>query len=351
MDFQAMLKAEKARAKAESAATAAAAAAAFAGSQHLPVFNDLGGGIAICEAFLTDAEQRALTTSIDAIPTGDWAELTQRRLLNLGGVPHPSGSWSEPLPPDITSLCVARLTQLSAFPPEAPPDHVLLNEYHQGAGIDPHRDGPLFLPTAAIVSLEGDAVMEFFTEQQQQQQTGAAVASGSGVPSAGDACDGDDGALSGAMAARHPALVAVRSVLLRAGSCLVFRGEAYTTLRHGIADAAVDIVQPHCANARMPTALPAALPAALHAGASSPPVLSPEPLPVPSPGFAPAPAPAVGDRVARPPRRRSLTLRKLANVANAVGAFEVLGIEEEAERLRRRAWWLGSISEKPRPVG
>lgn len=271
MDFQAMFRAELAAQRAAEAAAAAAPSAVVHPAPPLPPLIPLGLGISYCGGFLSPQEQAALTSAIDAIPQRDWALLPKRRLLNLGGVPHPSGAWAEPLPQPIAACVAAKLAALGAFPSEAPADQVLLNEYARGAGIGAHQDGPLYLPRAAIVSLGGDAVLRFSRDKK-----GAA---------------------------------AVASVVLRAGSLVVFEGEAYEELVHSIADAEADVVGPEALNAAL-------------AGC------------------------AVGDALRRPPRRLSLTLRRLAHVARRFGAFEVAEAEVEAERKRRTAWWLASISEK-----
>ena len=41
------------------------------------------------------------------------------------------------------------------------PQHVLVNEYQPGQGIDAHRDGPLYEPRVAILSLGSHATFEF----------------------------------------------------------------------------------------------------------------------------------------------------------------------------------------------
>ena len=271
-----MLAAERAAFHSEAAATAAAAAAPAAAPacSPPPPLHPVGPpslGLAYCEAFLSPAEACSLTAAIDAFPASEWATLTKRRLLNLGGVPHPSGSWSEPLPPAIVSAVAPRLAALGVFPAAAPVNQILLNEYRDGAGIGGHKDGPLFLPKVAIVSLGGDALLHFSREGP-----------------AGPPC---------------------ASVLLRAGSLVVFEGEAYG-LFHYINDAAMETVDGavvvNCAAA----------------GA------------------------AAGEVVARPARRLSLTLRRLAHVERAFGRFDAVPADVEEERRRRRRWWLSSISEK-----
>jgi hypothetical protein len=55
---------------------------------------------------------------------GGWARLHRRSLLNLGGVPHPSGTISEHLPPPLLTLC-QRVRDSGALPFTA--DQCLLN--------------------------------------------------------------------------------------------------------------------------------------------------------------------------------------------------------------------------------
>ena len=118
MDFAAMMKAEKARDAAERLIEIEKARTIrknFCHLPELPVLVDLGHGIRYCDAFLSATEAAELVVAIDQQPAGAWHTLTQRRLLNLGGVPHPSGSWSEPLPETITGLVTSRLVAMGVF--------------------------------------------------------------------------------------------------------------------------------------------------------------------------------------------------------------------------------------------
>lgn len=208
MDFRALFAAERAAQHAAHSAASAAAASppAAAPAPPPPPLLPVAPGLSYCNAFLNPAEAAALTMAIDAIPTSQWAPLTKRRLLNLGGVPHPSGSWAEPLPSSLCALVRPRLAALGvSF------DQILLNEYLSGAGIGGHKDGPCFAPRAAIVSLGGDALLHF------------SKAGPEGPPCA--------------------------SVLVRANSLVVFEGEAYTGLFHYIEDTAVEEVPATCVNA------------------------------------------------------------------------------------------------------
>lgn len=55
-----------------------------------------------------------------------------------------------------------RLQEEHLFPKT--PNHVLVNEYLPGQGIDPHEDGPIYYPCATIISLESEIVMDFYAK-------------------------------------------------------------------------------------------------------------------------------------------------------------------------------------------
>ena len=133
-----------------------------------------------------------------------WAPLPRRRLLSVGGTPHPDGAWTEPLPPCLRAL--ARRAA-SFFPDGRLPDQALVNEYVEGSGIAAHADGPLYEPCAVIVSLESSARLDFFADRSR-----------------------------------------VASVLLRPRSVVAFADAAYLSLKHGIAAARADTVDDHVRN-------------------------------------------------------------------------------------------------------
>jgi len=96
------------------------------------------------------------------------------------------------------------------------PNQCLLNEYSDGQGIQMHKDGPLYESYAVVISLQGDAVMEFASRS-------------------GDA---------GARAYRTES-----SLLLQRRSLLLFAKLAYETLYHGIRKAKADTIEHHILNA------------------------------------------------------------------------------------------------------
>ena len=95
--------------------------------------------VAIYEDFVTADEAEAL---VEGAYAGTWSEMTNRRVQNLGGVPHPDGMISEPLPEWLVPLC-SQLVDCGAF--QEAPNHCLLNEYLPAGGIAPHRDGPRYI--------------------------------------------------------------------------------------------------------------------------------------------------------------------------------------------------------------
>ena len=153
--------------------------------------------------FIDEREARALATVLRRLD--GWAPLPRRRLLSVGGTPHPDGAWTEPLPP-----CLRALARRAAafFPDGRLPDQALVNEYVEGSGIAPHADGPLYEPCAVIVSLESSARLDFFADGNER----------------------------------------ISSVLLRPRSVVSFSDAAYLSLKHGIAAARADAVDDRVRN-------------------------------------------------------------------------------------------------------
>jgi len=116
-----------------------------------------------CPEWLTLAEEAQLITLIDSDPK-NWQNLTRRRLKMYGGIPvsHSDGMIEESLPEWLQylfdklrsiHLVAARNIQFN---------HVLLNEYQNGMGIASHSDGPLYENFVIILSLAGNAVIDFY---------------------------------------------------------------------------------------------------------------------------------------------------------------------------------------------
>jgi len=179
---------------------------------HLVQLPDCPSSVWYCDNFLEPSEAANIEHAIRTqhVP-GDWMQLTKRRLLNLGGVPHSDGMIEEALPHWLQPL-LDRLLQSGAF--TSRPNQCLLNEYDERHGIDPHRDGPLFEPRAAVVSLCSSALLRFWEPHSDHKDPDAAVS----------------------------------SVLMRPGSLVVFSGHAYDQLYHGVVDASEEVIDGRTAN-------------------------------------------------------------------------------------------------------
>ncbi len=107
---------------------------------------------------------------------------------------------SAPLPLFLAQIS-KRLVSLGLFEgsPHGLPNHVLVNEYLAGQGIDPHKDGCVYHPTVATITLGAHAVLDLSRKE---------VGEGKGEY--------------------------VGSLLQTPRSCLVTSGVVYTDYLHGI---------------------------------------------------------------------------------------------------------------------
>ena len=143
----------------------------------------------------------------------NWRVLRGRRVQNWGGLPHIRGMFAVELP-NFLDFCVKELVSVGIFGEEAPPNHVLINDYAAGQGIDAHEDGPAYEACAAILSLQSALVMDFSDVDVQ--------------------CAEMDG--------KSNERQRVGSLLLKRRSVVVLVGYAYTRLWHGIAPRTEDVV-------------------------------------------------------------------------------------------------------------
>lgn len=89
-----------------------------------------------------------------------WTQLKTRRLQCWGGSPNIEDNLENTLPSWLNEICNA-FVQNGFFPPDFPPNHVLINEYQPGQGIMHHTDGPRYLDKVIIISLGSSTVMNF----------------------------------------------------------------------------------------------------------------------------------------------------------------------------------------------
>lgn len=171
-------------------------------------------GLTYRDEYVTRDEEQTLLSAIDAHPHA-WKSLHNRRLQNWGGLPHIKGMIRTPLPHFVQPV-VTQLRRDGVFAAHEPPDHVLVNRYAPGQGIDAHVDGPAYKPTAAIVSLLAPLTMQFYKP----------------LPSAGG----------------HRDLLG--SLVLRPRSLLVLTGSVYHDVLHAIAEREQDELDTSVLNRR-----------------------------------------------------------------------------------------------------
>ena len=123
---------------------------------HLPSMPDRS---CYFPSFVSERDEEILLQHILGAPAERWVPGNGRRTQNWGGRPGEL-KVAEALPSWLQQL-VAALVQHGAWPAdEAPPNHVIINDYEPGAGLTPHTDGPLYAARVATLSLMSDVVIE-----------------------------------------------------------------------------------------------------------------------------------------------------------------------------------------------
>jgi alkylated DNA repair dioxygenase AlkB len=275
---------------------------------------------------ITPQEASMLVSQLLALP--GWRMLPQRRLLSLGGTPHPSGAWTEPLPPFLAALAMRMAPCFHGHVP----DQVLVNEYCDGQGIDAHNDGPLFESEVCILSLESSALLEFVHPVETTLEGSALNNPSPRPPLVSRAAPGAmaDPAAVGLVRADKAAVVVAASVLLQPRSVVVFSGPAYAQVQHRIQGRMRDPIDVLCVNA-VPSS------GTCEGGGGS--------------AFVTAAARAgvqVGLSVRRAPRRISITFRRIKHVTRRLRDTTDLALlysEDRAEIRRRADWWARSVAE------
>uniref|UniRef100_A0A8W7PP06 Fe2OG dioxygenase domain-containing protein n=1 Tax=Anopheles coluzzii TaxID=1518534 RepID=A0A8W7PP06_ANOCL len=170
--------------------------------------------------FITKEEECAIMQAVDKTPRPRWTQLSNRRLINYGGVPHPKGMIAEDIPVWLHHY-VERINQLNVYAEGIKANHVLVNEYLPGQGIMPHLDGPLFFPTITTISCGSHTVLEYYEQTED--------------------ASGQSG--SGSLVRQHKT-----SVLLEPRSLLVVKDDMYHKYLHSIAEREEDTIDARVAN-------------------------------------------------------------------------------------------------------
>ena len=213
----------------------------------------------------------------------EWLEVGGRDVAIFGGVPHPSGAILEKLPTWLAPIA----DHLKPYFEGNTPNQVLLNRYDENQGIHFHNDGPLYLSTAAILSFNNDALLEFQPNHSPITSAADDIHTSSCNPE-------------------------VYSVYLPSNSLFVFSDSAYHDYEHGIRSDTYNIlINEHCLNAKVMNI-------------------------------------SVGDIISKKSqtKRYSLTFRYVKNVVKILEEFGPCNEEERSEIKRRLNWWLQSITDQ-----
>nr|XP_022331686.1 alpha-ketoglutarate-dependent dioxygenase alkB homolog 6-like [Crassostrea virginica] len=176
--------------------------------------------------FISKEEEQYLLHHVTSAPKPKWTQLSNRRLQNWGGLPHPKGMVAEEIPQWL-KLYMEKVAALGFFGDKTP-NHVLVNEYLAGQGIMPHEDGPLYHPVVSTISLGSHTLLEFYQPlnsedlpcDKQKEQTSF-----------------EDRFLT--------------SILLEPRSLVFVCDEMYKTYLHGISERTVDKITDSIANIEM----------------------------------------------------------------------------------------------------
>ncbi|XP_034942373.1 alpha-ketoglutarate-dependent dioxygenase alkB homolog 6 [Chelonus insularis] len=110
--------------------------------------------------FITEEEENEIIKNVNESPLPKWTQLSNRRLQNWGGIPHPKGMIAEEIPKWLQKY-VDKVSALNVFSNKTSPNHVLINEYLPNQGIMGHTDGPLFHPIVTTISCGSHTLLEF----------------------------------------------------------------------------------------------------------------------------------------------------------------------------------------------
>lgn len=188
-------------------------------------------------------------TYVDNTPKPKWTQLSNRRVINYGGVPHPNGMIAEELPEWLKAK-VTTLNNLGKNYPflcfdscqidqyrliceglfdEVHANHVLVNEYLPGQGIMAHSDGPLFYPVICTISCGSHCLLEFYEKGTDEVQS-------------------TNGKGSDAKETANPKRNFVCQLLIEPGSLLILKDDMYSKYLHSISEVGEDLITNSIAN-------------------------------------------------------------------------------------------------------
>ncbi|KAF8763995.1 Alpha-ketoglutarate-dependent dioxygenase like protein [Argiope bruennichi] len=172
--------------------------------------------------FITPSEESQLLEKIYSSPKPKWKTLSNRRLQNWGGLPHPKGMIQEKLPEWLLNY-VDKVGTLGIFPGKLPQTCLIMN---MAPDKDlPHEDGPLFYPTIATINLGSHTVLDYYEKP----------------------CSSENSESEHQIENCHY----VGSLLLERCSLLLVKDDLYTKYLHGIKEITTDVIDENIKNLSM----------------------------------------------------------------------------------------------------
>lgn len=193
-----------------------------------------------------------ILAQVDNTPKPKWTQLSNRRVINYGGVPHPNGMIVEDLPkwlkdkvvtlnnlgkfpiPNLVTIYLFNLFRSTGLFDKAHANHVLVNEYLPGQGIMAHSDGPLFYPVICTISCGSHAILEFYEKDNDNDVV--RTTSGNIAPAAQPT----------STSCEKRKLVC--QLLIEPGSLLILKDDMYNKYLHSISDVTEDLITNNIAN-------------------------------------------------------------------------------------------------------
>lgn len=170
---------------------------------------------------ISEKEEDILLSAVSKSPEPCWTNLSNRRLQNVGGVPHEKGMIPVQIP-DWLQTAVDLVNGMNIFPAEKQANHILLNEYLPMQGIMPHVDGSLFYPIITTLSLGSHTVLDFYSPIDKEDCE--------------EHADGENKANQDLSLEKRRMF----SFLLEPRSLLILKDEMYTKYLHGIREVKED---------------------------------------------------------------------------------------------------------------
>ncbi|EAK89289.1 CG6144-like AlkB, partial [Cryptosporidium parvum Iowa II] len=122
-----------------------------------------------CLDWITPEQEKTLLENISRSSFLN-VKLNGRQTQVWGGTVSESGIVNQKDLPEWLESISQSLVDYNIFSKEETPNHVLINQYEQYKGILPHKDGPLYYPRVAIISLESDTLFDFWNPSLDTQE-------------------------------------------------------------------------------------------------------------------------------------------------------------------------------------